>query len=55
VLSVEVDAVRLAAVLADQGVFLQDEDCTREELARAVKALIEAFITRYELERWPEL
>jgi hypothetical protein len=55
VLQIEVDATRLAAVLADQGDFLKHEDCTREELAHAVKALINAYITRYEREAWPEL
>ena len=54
VLPVEVDAVRLAAVLADQGAFLTSEDATRAELARAVEQLLNAFVTRYEAERWPE-
>jgi hypothetical protein len=55
VLPVQVDAVRLAAVLADQGTFLVSEDCSRAELARAVEALLQALVTRYERERWPGL
>ena len=54
VLPVEVDAVRLAAVLADQGTFLLTEDATRAELAAAVAQLLNAWITSYEAERWPE-
>jgi hypothetical protein len=55
VLQVEVEQHRLAAVLADQGAFLSSEDATREELGEAVGRLLEALVTRYERERWPDL
>jgi hypothetical protein len=54
-LLVEVDETRLAAVLADQSTFLKTDAPSREELEQAVSYMLEALITRYEQERWPEI
>jgi hypothetical protein len=55
---VKVDGVRLAAMLSDPNIennFLAHDDPSREQLADAISRFLEAYVTRYEDDKFGTL